>query len=223
MVSTDDTRDVIRDVIGRDAIVVDYERRYLLEQGYDTARNVAASYSRRPWIFACDSDEVVFSGIADGNIAIDRSVAFSRVVTVERHNLKRPNRWQPGMPIDLESLPPGSVERHRRLYRAGSGMHWKGYLHEVVRGPHVERSEATSKIVLKHYSAFREKSRNDRKADMYYWMLVQMHDGKKPKDGVNKYWLNEFIPANLERLREGAARFEESLKGDRDFMTPWGG
>jgi hypothetical protein len=117
--------------------------------------------------------------------------------------------WRVGKQLDVTKL---TIERvvtgKKRIYRPSGSVLWKGYIHEELHDQ--SRSPiAESNLTLNHLTVFRSQERQQEKRHMYAWMLLRLMDEKELREGVNRFWYEEFIPKNRQQLENDARLFDE--------------
>jgi glycosyltransferase involved in cell wall biosynthesis len=206
MNSEDNTVSVARDLLGSRLTVLSCSQGNLLHQGYGWARNFAAASATKPWLLFVDADEVLQNGIVNRKIDLSKPAQLTTVATIERRNLDD-QTWTSGAPIDLAKCRCVSVETKRRLYKCGSGARWQGYIHEEIVLREELRWGAKSSLVFNHFSNFKEPQRLVSRNRMYSWMLLRLFRNDELREGVNRYWLDEYIPRNLAKVEIEAQEF----------------
>lgn len=207
MGSTDRTRMIISDIIGKRGRIVPYNRRNLLEYGYAHARNFGACYATARWILTVDADEALVAGVTDGRVAIDRPIEMSHLVTLRRHNFGCGD-WRVGEPVVADQRWFISTEEKYRLYRPGTRARWEGYIHEEIAAPDRQAYSAGSSIELNHFSNHKKPGKTSWRRHMYSWMLLRAYEDQALQYGINRHWIDNYIPSNIAAIRAEAALFE---------------
>lgn len=206
MGSTDRTRELAKQTLGKRLQLEHFHRNRLLTQGYSVARNHCASHAKPGWILMVDADEILVSGIDAGCIAVDHLPAATPLITIERRNLIKPG----------VCLPEGvrQTERPRRLYRADGSARWTGYVHEELacKETAVPMNTARSSLVFDHVSAIREERRSHQNRIMYRWMLLRAYRNPKIRGGTNGWWYDKFVPENINTITSSAREFDQHLQ-----------
>ena len=212
MGSTDQTLDIIAGMLsdGAQVQVIPYKRQNLFEFGYAHARNFAAAYATKPWLFAVDADEVLVNGVADGKIAIDSTNSATSIVVAQRRNLQR-GEWKIGEPLDTTQLAWEKIEDKKRLYKAIDRVRWEGYLHEdLYDAANRDLRTARSSLVLDHLASFRDPTEQIIKRKMYSWMLLRLYENQSLRKGVSRFWYENYIPQHMEQLKQDAREFSQT-------------
>jgi|GEM_PF-7116952 len=218
MGSQDATLQIIGDILGRRAHIVQYGREQLLEFGYAHARNYGASFATSPWILAVDADEILASGFSSDGIIVGRNLEGMSIATVKRINLQRKGS-ESIEGLNLAEAPQRSTERHRRLYRSDANVRWAGYIHETLHAEPRDltaQTEGASEMTFYHLSEFRDQTYDRRKRERYFWMMLRAYDNPELRDGTNSYWYDKHVPDNIEMIRAGARSFAERFNPKKD-------
>ena len=216
--STDDTIDIVRDVLGASANVVVEAGDYVQRVGFAGARNAVTDLCERPWALHVDADEKVVLDGPDSTIRADAADPSALFVAVERKNLSNPENLRPPADEDVVSrLPISSIERHIRLYRRDSGIRWHSFIHEELKlgGNQLPFDTPVCTLSLLHLSSLKHFEDNEMKEDLYGWMIIEGHDNPRtPEDSLSAYSLgvlNERRP--YFEARAAAYRRHKGLEG----------
>ncbi|MBV9755660.1 MAG: class I SAM-dependent methyltransferase [Alphaproteobacteria bacterium] len=209
MESTDRTLEIVRDLLCDRVTILSCARAELLRFGYAWSRNLTVEASKSPWLLHIDADEMIVAGLETG--CVEFHVPNPVVATLERRNLIAPPdavAVQSGLGVAYAVK---STEHHFRLHRQQPDIRRRGYIHEELwlgdrsafgQGP-------KTAIVTEHYADFRPHHAKQSKGERYSWMLLNAFANRELQEGTNRYWYDQHVPAELERLAHDAQAFAE--------------
>jgi glycosyltransferase involved in cell wall biosynthesis len=217
MGSEDKTLDIVMNLLGERAQIIQYDREMLFTRGYAHARNYGTEFATSPWILAIDADEVLTCGISDDGVMVDRPLTDLSIVTVERRNIKKRIDENLGS-LNLLGSELRSSERHRRLYRNENSIHWAGYIHESLyhrERPSTPRCEGASGIILYHLADFRDPVRDRWKRSQYSWMLLRAYRDRRLRDAISSHWFDNYVVPNLATVEAESRAFLKAQRNER--------
>jgi glycosyltransferase involved in cell wall biosynthesis len=206
MESTDRTVEIAKSIFGARADIVSQPRRALLESGFAAARNSIAAHASKSWVLHVDADELL---APPDRLIIDFGGGPGECARVTRRNLLgAPGDFEPAT---LAALATSSVEQHVRLYRRAPHMRWESFLHEELwsGAGHAHTTSGLSNLTFDHVSAFRSHAERVEKEDLYAWILLRVQERPELQKNMQRFYLDEYIPANLEQFRFRANRFSK--------------
>lgn len=103
---------------------------------------------------------------------------------------------------------------HRRIYRRGTNVEWRGYIHEELY-----QGEKNAMAVCQlsefrhlHFTNFRTWADDRLKRARYSWMLLNAHRHTGLQTYTNRWWYSTYVPKNLADIEHWAGIYEELKK-----------
>ncbi len=214
--SVDGTIDFLKSDLTSEDVLILSPKNTVPAHGFSYPRNVAAENAKCEWIHALDADEMVSfeqqDTVKDYLASITQSVVSIKTITFHGQEGYRPTEWE-----RISNECKSSEDRHRRIYRRGVGILWRGYIHEELylgeRNCHGMHAESPLKHL--HYSAFRSWADPVVKDRRYAWMLLRAYMKPELRRYTNSWWYDSYVPQNLEKLK---AMAQEYVNHKYDFV-----
>lgn len=174
--STDNTVEIIKDILG-DAVTLVIEREdYIRDVGFSGARNRASDLCSKPWIFHVDADETVVNLSEEMTAISEQADEKTEFLSVRRRNLSaRPGITFPLAREAISRLPVSSDETHVRLYKRNAGLKWHSFIHEELwqGDQRVPYTNSECSLCLDHLSQLKGFDAAVDKEAYYAWMLLR--------------------------------------------------
>ncbi len=193
--STDGSQEYLKD---QGIKIIDFEYNCLLDNGFSYMKNVCAEHLSTTWIHSLDADEMLDR---EGRKSIHKHLSKAKydcvpITTRTYHRDSKPKNlsWE----TIISTLPYDDFQ-HKRLYKNGSGIKWKGYIHEELYKGDINASTLTEKIkgkgsstkvspFIHHHLANFKKGNPKYKASLYTYMLLNAHHNPELRKYTNSWW-----------------------------------
>lgn len=207
--------DDVEEKCNLDVKVLRMDPRSVTKVGFAALKNIAASNASGDWIHSLDGDECMSfmdALVLPEKLAVAQYNVF-HVETMTYHGRSNDHDWRKVIVSDT-----ADPFLHRRIYRAGLGIQWQGYIHEELYRGAVNCNGGAGPSIARHhhFSNYRSWANPEHKQWRYAWMLVRAFDQKELRNGTNGWWYNSYVPGHIGNLRKMAALYEQH----RDSIDP---
>lgn len=201
-------------------VLIRKKPRVLVEKGFAWARNYIAGFATGDWIYCVDADEMLSEEQRPEvrrrlETPGDMTALNLRVMTFQRSNLPA-NDW-----VRIANSSGWDHGRHVRIYKAGAGYMWRGYIHEELFHPRrvgegadwlraFDTAELTEFKHL-HFTNYRTAS-NDAKQMRFAKMLLRAFEEPALREGMSQWWFDNWYPSNIELVRIRAAEYDRLVE-----------
>lgn len=200
MESSDQTVDIAKRLGAR---VMTVPISLMVEEGWAACRNYMNAQAKHDWVLTLDADEVL-SRQAIGVLGAQEWAWDTPFVLTPT----RTYRAGVGMSLEQARATNSVVFPHRRMFNR-TKVEWRGIIHEEphhIGGFNVGAAPDYG-IVREHFTNCRPKTVTSWKWQVDAQLLLRAVSGHLPKDGVNSWWMNAYIPNNKAKLVKWAKTF----------------
>jgi glycosyltransferase involved in cell wall biosynthesis len=210
MASTDGTREFCEAWLRPGDVYHRRETNTCPTLGFGEARTAAAALATCDWIFSTDADNVAWTNREGVRHELKRAKGdVLSIWTLEIHNRKKWGSHQIEAAI-LDAIKSGPVEKtlHRGFVRRGSGIDWKGYIHEEPYRGEVNCAVETiqTDLMRYHLSGWMH---NELRLMRYYWMFNRALENPELQKYTNAWWYDVFCKEHLSEIKRLAAEYEK--------------
>lgn len=183
------------------------------ELGYSFLKNHAAQLATGDWIHSLDADEC----LPDAQVGMIKpflKYCKKDIVSITTKTFKLVKHFHDEDWAQIASHAPSDDCGHRRIYRRGTGVEWKGYIHEELyqgETPGISICQL-SQLVHWHFTEYRTWTNDNLKRARYSWMLLNAYRRPGLQAYTNRWWYTVYVPQHLKDIEHWAAIYEDALK-----------
>jgi len=205
--------------------------RIISDYGFSFLKNMAAGLATCEWIHSLDSDEGMveddYSQLRGFLSHCEKPVVSITTRTYNPHEMTPPMVVVPeggliptdgvwAFPRDWDKIVgtkdlPFDDFTHRRIYRNGVGITWRGYIHEELHALERNCNSGTytqpSNFIHHHFTNFRAWGNPQYKQWRYAWMLLRAYRTESLRRYTNDWWYKTHVPNHLEAIEKEAAHY----------------
>lgn len=210
--STDNTIEIVRDVLGDAATLIIESESYIRDIGFSGARNRVSDLCIKPWIFHVDADELVLNLTSEMSVISEQADASTQFLSVRRRNLGMMSEI--ALPLTEEKiarLPVISDEMHVRLYKNNAGLRWHSFIHEELwqDGKRIPHENACCSLTFDHLSQFKGFKSAVHKEAYYAWMLLRGSNFPENDERALSEYSRHVLGERLAYFSEQARKYEQ--------------
>ena len=209
--SKDGTQSFCRSVLRPQDVYIRREKNTIPTLGFSEAMNAIMAVASMDWIYVAGASycldwkqrEMVKPTLASATRDVLDIETQHIPITTTVHQIEE----------ITETELPTRVERHRVFVRRGSGIVYKGYIHEELFLGETNVVEMADVVPLRRFHFSKVAQRQTKQA----YMIIRAYHNPELQAYTNKWWYTVFVPENFEYLTQLASECEKELKENGDI------